>query len=94
MNSIHADALPASPRNAGGVVLVVGALLLVPLLALVATAMYTIDAPALAHLARTVLAETVMVSTILAAGTLFGTVRIGLMCLHACRYRTSVLQST
>ncbi len=80
MNAIHADALPASPRNAGGAVLVVGALLLVPLLALVATAIHTIDAPALAHLARTVLAETVMVSTILAAGTLFGTVVLGVSC--------------
>jgi hypothetical protein len=27
-------------------------------------------------------------------GTLFGMGRIGLMCLHACRYRTSVQRST
>ena len=55
------NALPASPRNAGGAVLLVGGLLLVPLLALVATAIQTFDAEALAHLARTVLAETVVV---------------------------------
>ncbi|HZH07534.1 MAG TPA: iron ABC transporter permease [Lautropia sp.] len=74
------SALPASPRNAGGVVLAVGALLLVPLAALVATAIRTFDAEALAHLARTVLAETVLISSILAAGTLVGTVLLGVSC--------------
>ncbi len=73
-------ALARSPRNAGGVVLLVGALLLVPLLALVATAFATFDAGALLHLARTVLAETVVVSGILAAGTLAGTLLLGVSC--------------
>ena len=66
-----------SPRNAGGVVLVVGVLLLVPLLALVATAIVTFDAAALIHLSRTVLAETVVVTSVLAAGTLAGTLLLG-----------------
>ena len=69
-----------SPRNAGGAVLVIGALLLVPLLALVATAIDTFDVAALAHLAHTVLAETVAVTTVLAAGTLAGTVLLGVGC--------------
>jgi ABC-type Fe3+ transport system permease subunit len=72
--------LARSPRNAGGLVLLVGALLLVPLLALVATAFVTFDTAALLHLARTVLAETVMVSGILAAGTLAGTLLLGVSC--------------
>ena len=71
------DARPESPRNAGGTVLVIGGLLLVPLLALVATAINTFDGAALAHLAHTVLAETVAVTAILAAGTLAGTVVLG-----------------
>lgn len=66
-----------SPRNAGGAVLVIGVLLLVPLLALVATAINTFDGSALVHLARTVLVETVIVTTLLAAGTLAGTVFLG-----------------
>jgi iron(III) transport system permease protein len=74
------NTVPASPRNAGGAVLVVGSLLLVPLLALVATALQTFDTEALAHLARTVLAETVAVSTLLAAGTLAGTILLGVSC--------------
>jgi len=74
------NTLPASPRNAGGAVLSVGALLLVPLFALVATAVQTFDAAALSHLARTVLAETAVVSGILAAGTLAGTVLVGVSC--------------
>jgi iron(III) transport system permease protein len=69
-----------SPRNAGGAVLVIGALLLVPLLALVVTAIATFDGAALAHLGRTVLAETVAVTTVLAAGTLAGTVLLGVGC--------------
>ena len=60
--------------------LVVGALLLVPLLALVATAVATFDGDTLAHLARTVLAETVVVSGILATGTLAGTLLLGVGC--------------
>ena len=60
--------------------LLVGSLLLVPLLALVATAFVTFDAAALAHLARTVLAETMAVSGLLAAGTLVGTLLIGISC--------------
>jgi iron(III) transport system permease protein len=72
--------LARSPRNAGGLVLLVGALLLVPLLALVATAFVTFDTAALLHLARTVLAETVVVSGILAAGTLAGTLLLGVSC--------------
>jgi iron(III) transport system permease protein len=72
--------LAQSPRNAGGLVLLVGALLLVPLLALVATAFVTFDTAALLHLARTVLAETVVVSGILAAGTLAGTLLLGVSC--------------
>lgn len=66
-----------SPRNAGGVVLIVGVLLLVPLLALVATAIVTFDAAALIHLSRTVLVETVAVTGVLAAGTLAGTLLLG-----------------
>src|SRR4028118_843082 len=72
--------LRAAPRDAGAVVLAMGALLLVPLAALVATAIRTFDAEALAHLARTVLAETVLISSILAAGTLVGTVLLGVSC--------------
>jgi len=74
------SAVARSPRNAGSAVLVIGAVLLAPLAALVATAIRTFDAEALSHLARTVLAETVMVSGILAAGTLAGTVLIGVSC--------------
>jgi iron(III) transport system permease protein len=70
----------ASPRNAGGSVLLVGVLLLVPLLALVVTAVMTFDGAALLHLGRTVLAETVAVSSILAAGTLLGTLLLGVSC--------------
>ena len=72
--------LAGSPRNAGGVALLVGVLLLVPLLALVVTAFLTFDGAALAHLARTVLAETLLVSGILAVGTLAGTLLIGVSC--------------
>src|SRR5690606_34952471 len=71
---------PRSPRSAGGVVLAVGLLLLVPLVALVATALATFDAGVLSHLARTVLAETVEVTALLAAGTLAGSVALGVGC--------------
>ena len=71
---------PRSPRSAGGVALTIGVLLLVPLVALVATALVTFDAGALLHLARTVLAETVEVTALLAAGALAGSVALGVGC--------------
>ncbi len=71
---------PRSPRSAGGVVLAIGVLLLVPLVALVVTALVTFDAGVLSHLARTVLAETVEVTALLAAGTLAGSVSLGVAC--------------
>jgi iron(III) transport system permease protein len=71
---------PRSPRSAGGIVLAIGLLLLVPLAALVATAAVTFDAEALRHLMRTVLAETIEVTAWLAAGTLAGSVAIGVAC--------------
>ncbi|MGE0314531.1 MAG: ABC transporter permease [Lautropia sp.] len=58
-------------------VLLVALVLLAPLGALTVTAVTGFDAAAMAHLARTVLAESVAVSVALAAGTLVGTVAIG-----------------
>src|SRR5690606_9633322 len=71
---------PRSPRSAGGVVLAIGVLLLVPLVALVVTALVTFEADVLAHLARTVLLETIEVTALLAAGTLAGSVALGVAC--------------
>ena len=61
-------------------VLATGLVLLVPLVALVLTAAATFDSAALVHLARTVLLETIVVSTLLAAGTLAGTIALGVGC--------------
>ncbi|MGE3926949.1 MAG: ABC transporter permease [Lautropia sp.] len=54
-----------------------GLLLLVPLAALIATAMATFDAATLLHLLHTILLETVTVSTLLAAGTVAGAIALG-----------------
>lgn len=71
-----------SPRCSGSRVLInlivaIGMLLLLPMLALVVTGITTFDVETLLHLARTTLAETSAVSATLAAGTLLGTVILG-----------------
>jgi iron(III) transport system permease protein len=59
---------------------VVGALLVLPLLALAGAGLSAVGSGTLAHLFRTVLAETVWTSALLASGTLAGTLVIGVAC--------------
>ncbi|MGL4575822.1 MAG: hypothetical protein ACRCV9_13650, partial [Burkholderiaceae bacterium] len=81
------QSLPAAPTGAGAAfhtgqvaLLLLGALLLLPLLALAVAGVGAVGSGTLAHLFRTVLAETVWVSALLACGTLAGTLAIGVAC--------------
>lgn len=60
--------------------LLIGALMLLPLMALIIAAVVDFDAEVIIHLTRTVLLETVQASAVLAMGTVIGTVVLGVGC--------------
>lgn len=72
----------------GRAMLALGSLLLLPLAALLVMALVGFDGPTLAHLARTVLLESVVTSTLLVVGTVAGAVILGVGCAWAIERHT------
>lgn len=88
--------LPAGLSRTALICLLLTALLLLPLAALLAIALFGFEFPVLLHLARTVLLETVWVSTLLAAGSLAGALLIGVSaawCIERYEFRGRLLLS-
>jgi iron(III) transport system permease protein len=73
--------LPATRTGWGYIALLMcGAVLLLPLVALVVTGLGAVGSSTLGHVARTILAETAWTSAVLAIGTVLGTLLMGVAC--------------